>query len=53
VGTVAQRIGTYLATLRVSQAFGVVGSRDFDITNALQLPGSGMLLHVRRVKQEV
>lgn len=32
--TVAQQVGTYLARLGVGQAFGVVGSANFEITNA-------------------
>src|SRR5699024_11400650 len=37
--TVAQQIGTYLAQLGVGQAFGVVGSGNFEITNALRAAG--------------
>jgi len=39
VTTVAQQIGTYLARLGVGQAFGVVGSGNFDVTNALRAAG--------------
>lgn len=37
--TVAQQIGTYLAHLGVGKVFGVVGSGNFDITNALRAAG--------------
>ena len=39
VVTVAQQIGTYLAHLGVGKVFGVVGSGNFDITNALRAAG--------------
>src|SRR5699024_6237472 len=39
VVTVAQQIGTYLAKLGVGHVFGVVGSGNFEITNALRAAG--------------
>lgn len=37
--TVAQQVGKYLAHLGVGKAFGVVGSGNFEITNALRAAG--------------
>lgn len=39
MATVAQQIGKYLAQLGVGQVFGVVGSGNFEITNALRAAG--------------
>ena len=39
MNTVADQVGTYLARLGVGHAFGVVGSGNFVVTNALRRAG--------------